>query len=73
MTRFRPVPLTWHYCHTLQGVTKLVPLLHQPSNPNFKVKRMSDEMLGKDKKPEDEEDGWIAEAAFRSRLRKNRR
>ena len=50
----------------MQGATKLVPLL------NGRAKGLSDEMLGRDKKPE-EEDGWIAEAAMRSGLRKTRR
>ena len=67
MTRFRPVPLTWHYCHTLKGVTKLVPLL------NPRAKGLSDEMLGRDNKPDEAEDGWMAEAALRSGLRKTRR
>lgn len=66
MTRFRPVPLTWHYCHTLQGTTKLVPLL------NARARGLSDEMLGRDRAQE-AEDGWLAEAALRGPLRRGRR
>ena len=28
-TRFRPVPLTWHWCHAIEGQTELVPLLNR--------------------------------------------
>ena len=54
MTRFRPVPLTWHYCHTLEGNTQLVPLL------NEKGTNMSSEMLGKPVKGQAEDDEWFA-------------
>ena len=28
-TRFRPVPLTWQWCHAIEGQTELVPLLNR--------------------------------------------
>ena len=57
ITRFRPVPLTWHYCHTLEGATQLVPLL------NPKGTGLSPQMLGKDiqpgKDPSDDDDSFL--------------
>ncbi|KAL0028996.1 hypothetical protein WJX77_010606 [Trebouxia sp. C0004] len=64
MTRFRPVPLTWHYCHTLEGNTQLVPLL------NKKGTNLSSEMLGKPIKAQAEDDEWFA--PNRSARRKRR-
>lgn len=49
MTRFRPVPLTWHYCHTLEGETHLVPLL------NPKATNLSPQMLGDSDQPQQDE------------------
>ncbi len=64
MTRFRPVPLTWHYCHTLEGNTQLVPLL------NEKGTKMSSEMLGKPVKAQAEDDEWFASNRFSRRKRR---
>jgi len=64
MTRFRPVPLTWHYCHTLEGDTQLVPLL------NEKGTNMSSEMLGKPVKAQAEDDEWFAPNRFSRRKRR---
>ncbi len=64
MTRFRPVPLTWHYCHTLEGNTQLVPLL------NEKGTNMSPEMLGEDAKPQQDEEEWFAPNRFARRRRR---
>ena len=64
MTRFRPVPLTWHYCHTLDGNTQLVPLL------NEKGTKMSSEMLGKPVKAQAEDDEWFASNRFSRRKRR---
>ena len=56
------MPLTWHYCHKLEGHTLLVPLL------NTKGSDMSDEMLGKrDVKPEDGDTWFEAHRAERRR------
>ena len=54
MTRFRPVPLTWHYCHTLEGETHLVPLL------NPKATNLSPQMLGESDQPQQDEDREIS-------------
>ena len=64
MTRFRPVPLTWHYCHTLEGNTQLVPLL------NEKGTNVSSEMLGKPVKAQAEDDEWFASNRFSRRKRR---
>ena len=68
MTRFRPVPLTWHYCHTLEGHTQLVPLL------NRKATNLSPQMLGESDQPQQQEEerdmGWLgANRAERRRRR----
>ena len=54
MTRFRPVPLTWHYCHTLEGETHLVPLL------NPKATNLSPQMLGESDQPQQDEDPGLS-------------
>ncbi|KAL0037105.1 hypothetical protein WJX79_000589 [Trebouxia sp. C0005] len=64
MTRFRPVPLTWHYCHTLEGNTQLVPLL------NEKGTNMSSAMLGKPVKAQAEDDDWFGNNRFSRRKRR---
>lgn len=67
VTRFRPVPLTWHYCHSLEGRTHLLPLL------NRKATNMSAQMLGEGTNPqqdEDQESGWLQ--ATRSERRRRR-
>ena len=64
MTRFRPVPLTWHYCHTLEGNTHLVPLL------NKQATSLSPEMLGKTDKPQQGEDDWFAPSRATRRRRR---
>ena len=65
MTRFRPVPLTWHYCHTLEGKTQLVPLL------NSKGTNMSAQMLGESDQPQQDEDsGWLGANRAERRRRK---
>ena len=64
MTRFRPVPLTWHYCHTLEGHTQLVPLL------NAKGTNMSPEMLGQNDKPRSDEDEMFGLNRYQKRKRR---
>ncbi|KAL3144002.1 hypothetical protein ABBQ32_003810 [Trebouxia sp. C0010 RCD-2024] len=70
MTRFRPVPLTWHYCHTLEGRTHLVPLL------NSKGTNMSAQMLGDSDQPQQDEDrvdSWLGANRAERRRRRFRR